>query len=148
MQSLTGRVHSVRLHVDKGQMQDAAELIAVAGLGFEGDRKAGRPKRQVLLADAGTIAGAGMNPGDLQEQITVELPALQQLPLGTRIEVGQAVLELTEDCEPCRTFAQRRKAADPRSFIRDMRGRRGMLAEVRVGGPIRPGDPVRVTSAD
>jgi len=140
----SGKVLSVRLHVGDGLMRDEAELRAVAGSGFEEDVKAGTEGRHALLADSGTMAACGMKPGDLQEQITVEFPGLQALAPRTELLIGGARLTITEQCEPCKLFARRRGAGDPRAFIREMRDKRGVLACVLAGGVIRPGDPVFV----
>lgn len=140
----SGRVHSIRLHVGDGQLRDVGQLVAVTGRGFEGDVKAGVEGRHVLMGDYSLLIASGMQPGDLQEQVTIELDGLQSLPPGTELTVGAARLVVTEACEPCKLFARRRGASDPRAFIRDMRDRRGVLAVVAAGGVIRAGDAVQV----
>ncbi len=143
-----GTVVSVRLHTGDGLLADAPVLEAIAGRGFKGDVKAGAEGRHVLLCDDSTIAACGFSPGDLQEQLTVDLPALQSLAAGARLRTGEALLRITEDCEPCKLFARRKGGGeDPRGFIRRMQGKRGMLAVVIEGGRIRPGDRVEVVES-
>lgn len=41
-------------------------------------------------------------PGDLRENIMVDCDDLYDLPSGTVVKIGQALLRLTFHCEPCR----------------------------------------------
>jgi MOSC domain-containing protein YiiM len=92
--------------------------------------------------DAVEATWIGLRPGDLREQVTVELPGLMSLAPGTRLRVGQAVLELTGRCEPCTHIGEHVGVDDPEAFRERLVGRRGMLARVSEPGPIRVGDPV------
>ena len=42
-----------------------------------------------------------LNPGDLREQITVDMPELMQLEVGNQIDINGNILEIDGDCEPC-----------------------------------------------
>jgi MOSC domain-containing protein YiiM len=124
------------------------ESFTATALGLEGDRHAGREegKRQVLLAEAGDLRDLGLDPGDLREQVTLDLPGLMSLDEGTRLRVGEAVLELTGVCEPCTHIGEHIGGEDPEALRRRLVGRRGMLARVVGEGPIRREDPVEVES--
>ena len=120
---------------------------AVEGYGLEGNLHSGRDRRQVLLLERETLDALGLAPGDLREQITVDVPGITGLPEGTRLRVGDAVLEATGPCEPCTHIGDLLGKDDAPGFQADLRGRRGLLARVdRVEGDgmIRVGDPVEV----
>jgi len=148
---VNGRVVSIQLLQTRGRpLQPVPEVMAVPGRGLEGDLH-GKTRedgcRQVLLVDAGSLEAIGLSPGDLREQITVHLPALQRLPEGTRVRVGEAELELTGPCEPCQHIGELVGKPDTEAFRQSLVGRRGVLARVlSVSGDgwIRVGDPAEV----
>lgn len=126
------------------------DSVQATSVGLEGDRHAGREdgKRQVLLVEAGDLRDLGLSPGDLREQMTVDLPGLMALSEGTRLRVGEALLELTGVCDPCTHIGEHVGVEDPEAFRRTLVGRRGMLARVVREGAIRRDDPVEVEGFD
>ena len=60
------------------------------------------PFRQALIASRSIAAEWGLNPGDLRENIVVNCRCLYDLPSGTVVKIGQALLRLTFHCEPCK----------------------------------------------
>ncbi len=60
------------------------------------------PFRQALIASRSVTAKLGLKPGDLRENIVVDCDDLYDLPSGTVVTIGQALLRLTFHCEPCR----------------------------------------------
>jgi MOSC domain-containing protein YiiM len=151
---VNGSVVSIQLLKAHGQPQrPVSEVIALPGQGLEGDlhgktREDG--KRQVLLMDSESLGALGLLPGDLRDQITLGLPGLQQLPPGTRLQVGEAELELTGPCEPCTHIGELLGKEDREAFRQSLEGRRGVLARVvtiRGGGRIRIGDPAVVLNS-
>lgn len=122
-------------------------VTAAPGKGIEGDWHFHRGDRAVLLMDRGDLLDLDLRPGDLREQITLDLGDLMSLPPGTRLRLGQATLELTKVCEPCTHIGEHVGVDDVESFRDRLKGRRGMLARV-VGvegdGRIRVGDGVEV----
>ncbi len=127
-----------------------SQANAVLQHGLAGDFNGKRPEegwRQVLLVDRGDLESLGLKPGDLREQITVDLPGLMLLPGGARLEAGDVVLEITRDCEPCTRIGPLIGRKDAEAFRRTLIGRRGMfarVAEVRGAARIAVGDAVRV----
>ncbi|MCB8931948.1 MAG: MOSC domain-containing protein [Chthonomonadaceae bacterium] len=140
-----GTVVALHLKSSADSLEPVDELVAVSGEGFEGDVHRGRARRQVLFVATDQLEAFGYAPGTLREQITVELPGLQQLPLGTLVRVGEASFEITMDCDPCTKMALR-LGEEPEAFKQKLDHRRGMLAVVRDGGTIRVGDEVLVAS--
>lgn len=138
-----GRVVSLHVKPQPGAQVAVDEVVAVEGKGLEGHKDFGRRHRQVLLLATETLDAFGYSPGDLREQILVELPGLQSLAEGARIQVGDAVFFIEGDCEPCSGMAVR-LGEDPTEFKAKTAGRRGMLAGVAQSGRVRIGDPVAV----
>jgi MOSC domain-containing protein YiiM len=104
--------------------------------GIEGDAHAGPWHRQVsLLADEDvqTMRGRGIeiHYGDFAENITTEGIELAALPPGTRLHLGEAILEVTQigkEChQGCAIFAAVGDCVMPR---------RGIFTKVIRGGRI------------
>jgi len=125
-------------------MAPAATLTLIAGLGIEGDHhaKAGS-SRQVLLMTGENCDRFGLAPGEVRENIVTRGLDLQALAPGTRLLIGTAALEITQDCEPCGFIDTLRPGLRAK-----MAGRRGMLARVVLSGEIRVGDGVVVRRAE
>jgi MOSC domain-containing protein YiiM len=113
-------------------------LTLLEGGGIEGDHHA-RPRssRQVLLMAEENCDAFGLSPGEVRENIVTRGLDLQDLPAGTLLEIGKAVLEITKDCEPCSFIDGIRPGLQAQ-----MQRRRGMLARVLRGGEIRTGDEI------
>lgn len=116
----------------------APSLRLIEGLGIDGDchRKPGG-SRQVLLMSEENSDAFGLAPGEVRENIVTRGLDLQELPPGTRLEIGGATLEITKDCEPCAFIETLRPGLRAR-----MVRRRGMLARVVGAGEIRVGDEI------
>jgi MOSC domain-containing protein YiiM len=147
MLRMRGRVASIQLIKAHGEPpRPVPQTVALPGRGLEGDlhgKTKEDGKRQVLLMDTESLDALGLRPGDLRDQITLDLPGLQQLPPGTRLQVGQAELELTGPCEPCTHIGMLVGKDDREAFRRSLVGRRGVLARVVAvtgAGRIRVGD--------
>ena len=141
-----GRVVSLQTKREHFAALETVEAFRATSLGLEGDKHAGREeaKRQILLAEAGDLLHLDLKPGDLREQVTVDLPGLMSLAVGTRVRIGEALVELTGPCEPCTHIGEHLGAEDLEETRRRLVGRRGMLARVVGEGAIYRGDPVAV----
>ncbi|WP_117237329.1 MOSC domain-containing protein [Thermus sediminis] len=142
---MTGKVLSLHLGKGPGLPKPQVEALElVAGLGALGDRHAGQdPDRAVLVA--GLLAyekakGAGiiLPYGALGENLLLDLDP-HGLPQGARLQVGEALLELSYACTVCKSLSQ----FDLR-LPKLLYGGRGLYARVLQGGRVRVGDPVRV----
>jgi len=150
---MNGTVVSLQLVSRHGERpRPVEEARALLDHGLEGDihgkAKPGS-RRQVLITDRVTLDALGLRPGDLRDQITVELEALESLPAGARLRIGEATVELSGPCEPCTHIGALNGVPDPAAFQQSLRGRRGQLARVVAvdgEGRIRLGDPVAVQS--
>jgi MOSC domain-containing protein YiiM len=110
--------------------------------------------RQVLLVDTSILAEIArqdiqLKPGMLGENITLDGIAVMALPVGTQIEVGETLLEVTEVRNPCHQLNQmhpRLLKAVASKVDGQVRRNAGMMTRILVGGWVRPGDPVIVRS--
>jgi MOSC domain-containing protein YiiM len=139
--------------------EDEREVLAEARLDFEeglvGDswraRGGAHPDMQLTLMNAraaALVAGERGRWSLAGDQLYVDLAlGYENLPPGTRVGVGEAVVEISaEPHRGCGKFA-RRFGLDALKFVNSAIGRelnlRGVNARVVTGGVIRPGDPVR-----
>jgi MOSC domain-containing protein YiiM len=138
----------IGIHIAPGYgrpVEPVPEVEAVAGKGLRGDRYFGT-RRQVTLVATGELhaaaaeLGAGrIEHGATRRNITIDLPSLPRAH-GTRIEIGETVLEVWRDCAPCEVMES---AVGPGARVA-LRDRAGVSATVVEGGVIRIGDPVRL----
>ena len=121
-------------------MEEVAEVRALEDLGFEGCVHA-RPgsKRQVLLVESESLDAMGLPPGIIRENITTEGLNVNGLEAGTRLRIGEALVEVTAPCTPCDLMERIRPG-----LRRDLQGRRGMLCRVLQSGVIRRGDSLEM----
>ena len=125
---------------DRLPMEPVTSAKAIENLGLAGDRHAkADSKRQVLLIEAETLDKLGLRAGDVRENITTRGIALMELPIGTRLHIGEAMLELTVECEPCNLMDQLRSG-----LKETLKGQRGMLARVTQSGTLSVGDIILV----
>lgn len=122
-----------------GRSEARERVRALAGHGFEGCAHANPPRREVLLASKEHLDAVAVEPGAIRENVTVEGMDVQQWPVGQRVRVGGAVLEITMVCDPCQRMDALRQG-----LRAEIDGRRGMLAHVVEGGEIALGDAVEL----
>ncbi len=125
-----------------------AQGVLRGGHGLEGDAHAGSWHRQVSLLAQESIekmreAGLDVGPGDFAENLTTEGIELFTLPVGTRLRVGETLLEVTQIgkvChDRCAIYYQAGDCVMPRE---------GIFVRVLEGGTVRPGSPIRVESRE
>ena len=135
-------LHLFRAPQRRLPMAELAEVRAVEDSGLAGcaHARAGS-KRQVLLMDNETLEGMDLRPGSIRENITTQGLNVNGLALGQRLRVGEARLEVSAVCTPCDQMEKIRPG-----LRRELRGRRGMLCRVIVGGTIRRGDTIEKIS--
>ena len=117
------------------------EATAISGMGLEGDRSCRADNvRQVLLIDKETLDRLDLKPGQIKENITTIGVDLTKATAGQVFFIGdQVTMEVVGECEACG------KMDVIRPGLREgLNGRRGMLAMVINGGPIKVGDSIRI----
>lgn len=140
---MQGKITAVCISINKGERKtpvDAVELREEHGI--VGDAHAGPWHRQVSLLARESIEkmralGLDVTNGDFAENLTTEGIDLLALPIGTRLRVGAAELEVTQIGKECHTrCAIYHQAGDC------VMPKEGIFARVVRGGTVQPGDPV------
>lgn len=140
---MSGKVVAVCISDNKGERKKpVAEVELRENHGIVGDAHAGDWHRQVSLLAIESIdkmrqLGLDVTTGDFAENLTVEGIDLPSLPIGTRLAVGEALLEVTQIGKECHTrCAIYHQAGDC------VMPKEGIFARVLQGAVVRPGDPV------
>ncbi len=143
------KVVSVNVSERKGTIKYPVNQIRLkVGSGIEGDAHAGDWHRQISLLDLSSFdkmhnkATVDLRPGIFAENITTEGADLWSLPVGTRIEIGETLLEITQigkECHRhCQVFRQVGDCVMPRE---------GIFATVLKEGVITPGLDLKIISS-
>jgi len=128
---------SLNISVKKGEKKSpVAALELVVDHGITGDAHAGNWHRQIsLLADEDieTMRGHGIeiSYGDFAENITTRGVSLSVLPVGTRLVLGEAVVEVTQIGKECHQGCAIREAVGD-----CVMPRKGIFAKVITPGRI------------
>lgn len=124
-----------------GEPLTAMERATVTeGAGLEGDRHSKPGNRRALLVMEQEVLDLfDLPPGAVREQVTVRGLGLHQLAFGTRLKIGEVVLEVGPPCAPCELM----DAVRP-GLRQELQGRRGRFVRVVQGGAIEAGAPIAV----
>lgn len=104
---MTPEVVAVCISKEKGQRKTPVDAVELKeNHGIVGDAHAGDWHRQVSLLATESIAkmralGLDVDSGDFAENITTRGLDLVALPIGTRLAVGDAVIEVTQIGKEC-----------------------------------------------
>ncbi len=144
-----GKVVAVCVSGRKGEKKvPVPSVVLVKDHGVRDDAHAGPGIRQVSLLAEESIdkmrdKGLAVGPGDFAENVTVAGIVLPALPVGTRLRVGDALLEVTQIgkvChDRCAIYLQAGDCVMPRE---------GVFARVVRGGRVAAGDPVEVAGSE
>ena len=144
---MQGSVVAVSISSNKGERKTPVATVTLqAEHGIVGDAHAGSWHRQVSLLAFESIAkmrafGLNVGSGAFAENITTAGVDLVSLPIGTRLIIGTAILEVTQigkECHNrCAIYEQAGDCVMPKE---------GIFARVLVGGNIRPGDALIVSN--
>lgn len=151
----------------------ASSIRLLRGLGVEGDAHLGETVqhrsrvakdptqtnlRQVHLLHAELheelrAAGFAVSDGVMGENVTTQGIALLALPAGTRLQLGdEAIVEITGLRNPCAQLDAFQPGLMQATLARDAAGglvrKAGVMAIVRAGGEVRPGDAIRIALPD
>lgn len=140
---MDARVEAVCISLGKGERKTPVpEVVLRENHGIEGDAHAGDWHRQVSLLARESIekmraVGLDVGNGDFAENITTSGIELFTLPVGTLLQLGVTLLEVTQIGKECHTrCAIYHQAGDC------VMPREGIFAKVLRGGIVRPGDAV------
>jgi len=138
-------VRAVCISEEKGTKKHEVPYIDVKfDIGVDGDAHGDDPIRRVsLLGDESVekLRGAfpGLKPGDFAENILAEGIILYELPIGTRLLVGETELEVTQIGKECHHGCEIKRLTGDCVMPRE-----GIFAEVIKEGRIQPGDDIEV----
>jgi MOSC domain-containing protein YiiM len=144
---MSAEVVAVCISLNKGERKTPVESVELREEhGIVGDAHAGDWHRQVSLLAQESIEkmrrlGLDVDSGDFAENITTRGIDLPSLPVGTRLAVGDVLMEVTQIGKECHTrcaiFYQAGDCVMPKE---------GIFARVLHGGSVRPGDRIEVVS--
>lgn len=150
MISSKGRITGIYIGSQKGGPKTetpSAELIADHGL--RGDSHAGVDRnRQVSLFAVEVLRelqqdGFDLSPEKLSANLFTQDIGLDALEPGSRLSLGESILEIVEQRKPCRSITR----IDNR-LPKKMLGKCGQLARIIKGSIIHPGDQVAILPLD
>lgn len=137
-------VKAVCISENKGERKKPVDAVTLReNHGIVGDAHAGDWHRQVSLLAQESIdkmraLGLDVTAGDFAENITTEGIELVPLPIGSRLQIGETLLEVTQIGKECHTrcaiFYQAGDCVMPKE---------GIFVKVITGGVIKPGDEVQ-----
>ena len=139
----TGTVVSVSVSSEKGVRKTPCESVMLrVEHGIEGDAHAGDWHRQVSLLAEESIEkmrerGLDVSYGDFAENITTRGLLLHEIPGGTKMRVGECLLEVTQIGKECHDRCAIYYAAGDCVMPRE-----GIFARVLGGGAITKGDKI------
>lgn len=142
---ITGSVKAINISDTKGVVKNPVERgYFRVDHGLEGDAHAGDWHRQVSLlasesADKVRAAGLDITDGRFAENITTEGIELYSLPVGTRLQIGESIQEVTQIGKECHTGCAIKQLVGDCVMPRE-----GIFTKVIVNGWIAPGDEIKV----
>lgn len=139
------RVLAVCTSARKGEKKRPVDAIDLRERhGITGDAHAGGWHRQVSLlanesVDKMRASGLALAPGDFAENILTEGVALRALPVGTRLRVGEALLEITQIGKECHADCEIKRRVGVCVMPAE-----GVFAIVLENGTVRAGDEITI----
>ncbi|MDP4146813.1 MAG: MOSC domain-containing protein [Bacillota bacterium] len=141
-----GRVVAINISATKGVIKKPIDQgIFIEEHGLQGDAHAGKWHRQVSLLAKESIdkmkaSGVeGLSAGKFAENITTEGIVLYELPIGTRLKIGETLQEVTQIGKECHNGCEIRKQVGDCVMPRE-----GIFARVIQGGVVKPGDSIEL----
>ncbi|WP_244971128.1 MOSC domain-containing protein [Tissierella pigra] len=143
---LKGKVLSINISNEKGVVKTPIkEGIFVEDFGLENDAHGGNWHRQVSLLgiesfEKMTKQGVeGLVPGIFAENITTEGIILYELPVGTKLVIGETIQEVTQIGKECHTGCEIAQKVGKCVMPKE-----GIFTKVIKGGLIKEGDIIEI----
>jgi MOSC domain-containing protein YiiM len=142
------KITAINISETKGVIKTPIEYGEfIADFGLKGDAHAGKWHRQVSLLAQESIdkmierGASELVAGNFAENLTTEGIELFSLPVGTKMEIGEVLAEVTQIGKLCH------KGCAIRDLVGDcIMPREGIFVRVMEGGIIRPGDEIKILS--
>lgn len=139
------RVISINKSDKKGVVKiPQEEGLFIKNFGLQGDAHAGKWHRQVSLLSNESIdkmrkSVPNLNEGDFAENITTEGIVLHELPVGTKLAIGETIQEVSQIGKEChKGCAIKQKVGEC------IMPHEGIFTVVRKGGKIKVGDEIKI----
>lgn len=140
------KVKDVCISEKKGEQKyPVDEVLLKVDHGIVGDAHAGNWHRQVSLLAAESVAKVQkalnfeLKSGDFAENILTEGIELFTLPIGTKLQIGEAVGEVTQIGKECHQGCAIRELAGDCVMPRE-----GIFVKVLKEGKVKAGDEIKV----
>ncbi|MHB9022996.1 MAG: MOSC domain-containing protein [Armatimonadota bacterium] len=144
-----GTIIALSVSAEKGTPKtNVPEVRLIEAWGIDGDAHAGDWHRQVSLLALSSIEtmrarGATVRPGIFAENITTDGLDLLDLQIGNRLNIGDALLEITQIGKTCHN-----RCAIYQQVGDCVMPREGIFARVITGGVVRVGDTIDIAKTD
>lgn len=143
---IMAKVIAVNISEKKGEIKHPVEKgFFRENHGLEGDAHAGNWHRQVSLLGNESVekmklqGATGLCVGKFAENLTTEGIVLYELPVGTKLKIGETIMEVTQIGKECHLgCAIRQQVGDC------IMPREGIFTKVLTGGWIKPGDEIEI----
>jgi cyclic pyranopterin monophosphate synthase len=140
------KVVAVNVSEKKGVVKKpVSEINVIEDFGIEADAHAGKWHRQISLLAVESIEKMKklglhqLDYGVFAENITTEGIELPALPVGTKLQIGDTLLEITQIGKECH------HGCEIRHIVGDcVMPREGIFAKVLKGGKIAPEDEINI----
>ena len=141
-----GRIMAVCVSEKRGtQKKNIQEAELIEDFGIAGDAHAGKWHRQVSLLAIESIEKSkgmptnGLCHGVFAENITTQGIELYTLPVGTQLQIGEAVIEITQIGKECHEGCAIQKTVGKCIMPKE-----GVFAKVIKGGNVYNNDPIQI----
>lgn len=144
-----GKIVAVCTSLHKGERKkNIGSAKIIENYGIKDDAHAGPWHRQIsLLAkesiDKMVAKGLDVGYGDFAENLTTEGIDLVSLPIGTKLKVGETLLEVTQIGKKCHSKCRIFQLAGDCIMPRE-----GIFVKVLKGGTVSVGDNIEVVEGD
>ena len=142
-----GEIRALCISEKRGTQKHALDRVFfMTEFGIDGDAHAGDWHRQVSLLGLGEIddfraRGADVDFGAFGENVVAEGFRFKELPVGTRLRVGDVFLEITQIGKECHSHCQIYHQVGDCIMPRE-----GVFARVLHGGWVTVGDKMEITT--
>lgn len=143
---MKGKVLSINISEKKGTPKTKINPgVLIEDFGFEGDAHAGKWHRQVSLLAKESIDKSkglptdGLCHGVFAENITTEGIELFTIPVGTKLKIGECVIEISQIGKECHEGCAIQKLVGKCVMPRE-----GVFATVLKGGKVFEGDEIEI----
>lgn len=140
-----GIVVSINRSLEKGVKKTPIRKgVFIKDYGLKGDAHAGNWHRQVSLLSIESIEkmegkGIEFKEGDFAENLTTKGLKVYELPLKTRIKVGEVILEISQIGKKCHDGCEIKKMTGHCIMPKE-----GVFAKVIKEGIIKENDPIEI----